>query len=107
MDWDVDHNKICASETGTPIVPRVHFPATTCLLYHNRGDGTFEDVSEAFRESPPRKGVLLVSPAFADYDGERFHRYFCFQRRTCSNIIFSTTTVTALSRSAPWNQAWD
>src|SRR5579863_5308898 len=45
MDWDVDHNKICGGDWHTYCPPGA-FPATTCLLYHNRGDGTFEDVSE-------------------------------------------------------------
>src|SRR6202050_5915834 len=45
MDWDSDHNKICGGDWHTYCPPGV-FPATTCVLYHNRGDGTFEDVSE-------------------------------------------------------------
>src|ERR1700731_2513746 len=45
MEGGADHNKICGGDWHTYCPPSV-FPATTCLLYRNRGDGTFENVSE-------------------------------------------------------------
>src|SRR5438094_430789 len=67
MEWDADHNKICGGDWHTYCPPSV-FPATTCLLYRNRGDGTFEDVS-ARAGFTAKKGRAL-GVAFADYDGD-------------------------------------
>src|SRR6202167_996804 len=69
MDWDADHNKICGGDWHTYCPPGA-FPATTCLLYHNRGDGTFEDVSE--RSGITAKKGRALGVAFADYDGDGF-----------------------------------
>jgi enediyne biosynthesis protein E4 len=73
MDWDADHNKICGGEWHTYCPPSA-FPATTCLLYHNRGDGTFEDVSE--RSGIAAKKGRALGVAFADYDGDGFTDIF-------------------------------
>jgi enediyne biosynthesis protein E4 len=73
MDWDPDHNKICGGEWHTYCPPGV-FPATTCVLYHNRGDGTFEDVSE--RAGITAKKGRALGVAFADYDGDGFTDVF-------------------------------
>jgi len=72
MDWDADHNKICGGDWHTYCPPNA-FPATTCLLYHNRGDGTFEDVTE--KSGLAAKGRAL-GVAFADYDGDGFTDIF-------------------------------
>jgi enediyne biosynthesis protein E4 len=69
MEWDADHNKICGGDWHTYCPPGV-FPATTCLLYRNRGDGTFEDVSEL--SGIAAKKVRALGVAFADYDGDGF-----------------------------------
>src|ERR1700745_576305 len=69
MEWDADHNKICGGDWHTYCPPSV-FPATTCLLYRNRGDGTFEDVSARAGFSAKKGRALGV--AFADYDGDGF-----------------------------------
>jgi tetratricopeptide (TPR) repeat protein len=45
-----------------------NFPAVSNLLYRNRGDGTFEDVSERSGVAALRGKALGV--AFADYDGD-------------------------------------
>jgi hypothetical protein len=50
------------------------FPATTCLLYHNRGDGTFEDVTQKSGLAAKKGRALGV--AFADYDGDGFTDIF-------------------------------
>jgi enediyne biosynthesis protein E4 len=73
MEWDADHNKICGGEWHTYCPPNV-FPATTCLLYRNRGDGTFEDVSE--RSGIAAKKGRALGVAFADYDGDGFTDIF-------------------------------
>ena len=73
MDWDADHNKICGGDWHTYCPPNA-FPATTCLLYHNRGDGTFEDVTE--RAGLAAKKGRALGVAFADYDGDGFTDIF-------------------------------
>jgi hypothetical protein len=73
MDWDADHNKICGGDWHTYCPPNA-FPATTCLLYHNRGDGTFEDVTE--RSGLAAKKGRALGVAFADYDGDGYTDIF-------------------------------
>jgi enediyne biosynthesis protein E4 len=73
MDWDSDHNKICGGDWHTYCPPGV-FPATTCVLYRNRGDGTFEDVSERSGIAAKKGRALGVS--FADYDADGFTDIF-------------------------------
>jgi hypothetical protein len=69
MEWDADHNKICGGAWKT-YCPPGEFPRTTNLLYHNRGDGTFEDVSE--RSGIAAKKGRALGVAFADYDEDGF-----------------------------------
>lgn len=73
MEWDSDHNKICGGDWHTYCPPGA-FPATTCLLYRNRGDGTFEDVSE--RSGIAAKKGRALGVAFADYDSDGFTDIF-------------------------------
>jgi hypothetical protein len=73
MEWDADHNKICGGDWHT-YCPPAEFPATTCLLYRNRGDGTFEDVSE--RSGIAAKKGRALGVAFADYDVDGFTDIF-------------------------------
>jgi hypothetical protein len=73
MGWDPDHNKICGGDWHTYCPPGV-FPATSCVLYRNRGDGTFEDVSEHSGIAAKKGRALGV--AFADYDGDGFTDIF-------------------------------
>jgi hypothetical protein len=73
MEWDADHNKICGGDWHTYCPPSA-FPATTCLLYRNRGDGTFEDVSQ--RSGIASKKGRALGVAFADYDGDGFTDVF-------------------------------
>jgi len=44
MEWDTGRSKTCGGAWRTYCPPN-EFPPTTNLLYRNRGDGTFEDVS--------------------------------------------------------------
>jgi hypothetical protein len=71
MDWSLAASKSCAKQTYCP--PGV-FPAITNILYRNRGDGTFEDVS-AKSGIAAKKGRSL-GVAFADYDGDGFTDIF-------------------------------
>jgi hypothetical protein len=73
MEWDADHNKICGGDWHT-YCPPAEFPATTNVLYRNRGDGTFEDVSE--RSGIAAKKGRALGVAFADYDGDGFTDIF-------------------------------
>jgi enediyne biosynthesis protein E4 len=69
MDWDTQHSKDCGGNFHT-YCPPGEFPRTTNLLYHNRGDGTFEDVSA--RSGIAGKKGHGLGVAFADYDGDGF-----------------------------------
>src|SRR5580693_4471408 len=67
LDWSVEKSKTCGSERPTYCPPGT-FPAITNILYHNRGDGTFEDVSVASGIAAKKGHGLGV--AFADYDDD-------------------------------------
>jgi len=67
MEWDTKHSKDCGGNFHT-YCPPGEFPRTTNILYHNRGDGTFEDVSE--RSGIAAKKGHGLGVAFADYDGD-------------------------------------
>src|SRR5580700_1279175 len=73
LDWSMEKSKTCGSERPT-YCPPGEFPATTNILYHNRGDGTFEDVSVA-SDIAAKKGHGL-GVAFADYDGDGYTDIF-------------------------------
>jgi len=69
MQWDLSHSKSCG------IAPKVYcspseFPAESSVLYRNRGDGTFEDVSLGSGIAAKKGKALGV--AFADYDDDGF-----------------------------------
>lgn len=69
MEWDTQHSKDCGGDFHT-YCPPGEFPRTTNILYHNRGDGTFEDVS--VRSGIAAKKGRALGVAFADYDGDGF-----------------------------------
>jgi enediyne biosynthesis protein E4 len=73
LDWSVEKSKTCGSEKPT-YCPPGEFPPVSNILYHNRGDGTFEDVSVASGIAAKRGHGLGV--AFADYDGDGFTDIF-------------------------------
>ncbi len=73
MDWDTQHSKDCGGNFHT-YCPPGEFPRTTNILYHNRGDGTFEDVSQ--RSGIAAKKGHGLGVAFADYDGDGFTDIF-------------------------------
>ncbi|PYY07273.1 MAG: RNA-binding protein [Acidobacteria bacterium] len=69
MEWDTKHSKSCGGEWHTYCPPE-EFPATTNILYRNRGDGTFEDVSQ--RSGIASKKGRALGVAFADCDDDGF-----------------------------------
>lgn len=71
LDWNFAHNKVCARQT---YCAPGEFPATTDVLYHNRGDGTFEDVSVRSGIAAHKGRSLGV--AFNDYDADGFTDIF-------------------------------
>jgi hypothetical protein len=73
MEWDTQHSKTCGGAWRT-YCPPAEFPATTNFLYRNRGDGTFEDVSEKSGITAKKGRALGVS--FADYDRDGFTDIF-------------------------------
>jgi hypothetical protein len=73
MNWDPQHSKVCGGAWHT-YCPPAEFPATTNLLYRNRGDGTFEDISHKSGITAKKGRALGV--AFADYDGDGFTDIF-------------------------------
>src|SRR6202167_5975877 len=73
MIWDTQHSKICGGEWQT-YCPPAEFPSTTNILYRNRGDGTFEDVSHPSGIASIKGRSLGV--AFADYDDDGFTDIF-------------------------------
>ena len=73
MEWDAKHSKDCGGNYHTYCPPEA-FPATTNILYHNNGDGTFTDVSQ--RSGIAAKKGRALGVAFADYDGDGFTDIF-------------------------------
>jgi hypothetical protein len=73
MEWDTKHSKDCGGNYHTYCSPEA-FPATTNILYHNNGDGTFTDVSQ--RSGIAAKKGRGLGVAFADYDGDGFTDIF-------------------------------
>ncbi|HTU46750.1 MAG TPA: CRTAC1 family protein [Bryobacteraceae bacterium] len=73
MEWDTRHSKTCGGAWRT-YCPPAEFPPTTNLLYRNRGDGTFEDISDKSGITAKKGRALGV--AFADYDGDGFTDIF-------------------------------
>jgi enediyne biosynthesis protein E4 len=73
MIWDTQTSKVCGQEWQT-YCPPGEFPQTTNILYRNRGDGTFEDVSQHSGIGKIKGRSLGVS--FADYDADGFTDVF-------------------------------
>ncbi|MGA7027679.1 MAG: CRTAC1 family protein, partial [Candidatus Acidiferrales bacterium] len=73
LDWSVEESKTCGAERPTYCPPGDFAPITN-ILYRNRGDGTFEDVS-AHSGIAAKKGHGL-GVAFADYDGDGYTDVF-------------------------------
>lgn len=68
--WSINSNRFCgdASRHFRVYCHPMYFEGLTNTLYRNRGDGTFEDVSE--KSGFSRHEGRGMSLAFADYDGD-------------------------------------
>ena len=73
LDWSIEKSKTCGEKQPT-YCPPGDFPPIANILYHNRGDGTFEDVSLSSGIASKKGHGLGV--AFADYDGDGFTDVF-------------------------------
>src|ERR1700733_12871675 len=73
LDWDMKRRKPCGVVVEHSCPPG-EFPPVSNILYHNRGDGTFEDVSVKSGIAGKKGNSLGV--AFADYDGDGFTDIF-------------------------------
>jgi hypothetical protein len=74
LDWSFANSKTCGTEQQPSYCPPGEFPPISNILYHNRGDGTFEDVSVASGIAAKKGHGLGV--AFADYDGDGYTDIF-------------------------------
>ena len=104
MDWDTQHSKDCGGNFHT-YCPPGEFPRSTNILYHNRGDGTFEDVSQ--RSGIAAKKGHGLGVAFADYDSDGFTDIFVandgMQQYLFHNNGNGTFTEVALQAGAALN----
>jgi hypothetical protein len=73
LDWTIETSKTCGAERPT-YCPPGEFPSISNILYRNRGDGTFEDVSVPSGIAAKKGHGLAV--AFADYDGDGYADVF-------------------------------
>jgi hypothetical protein len=73
LDWTIETSKTCGAERPT-YCPPGEFPSISNILYRNRGDGTFEDVSVPSGIAAKKGHGLGV--AFADYDGDGYADVF-------------------------------
>src|SRR5713226_2911511 len=71
LDWDFDRGAMICGDTRPGYRAYCHpnnFEGVTNLLFHQRPDGTFEDVSAASKIADPAGKALGV--AIADFDGD-------------------------------------
>jgi enediyne biosynthesis protein E4 len=88
LDWSFANSKVCGAPGKRISCSPTLYKGTPDILYHNNGDGTFTDVSEAMGISPHiGKGMGV---AIADYDGDGWmdifvandnYRNFLFRNR--------------------------
>jgi enediyne biosynthesis protein E4 len=74
LDWNIEKSKACGRPGEPMYCPPGEFGSIANILYHNRGDGTFEDVSAVSGIAAKEGHGLGV--AFADYDGDGFTDIF-------------------------------
>jgi len=88
LDWSFANSKVCGAPGKRISCSPTVFKGTPDILYHNNGDGTFTDVSDAMGISPHiGKGMGV---AIADYNGDGWmdifvandnYRNFLFRNR--------------------------
>jgi hypothetical protein len=74
--WSIDNNRFCGDPSRNLRVycHPMYFEGLTNTLYRNRGDGTFEDVTE--KSGIGKYEGRGMGVAFADYDGDGFMDVF-------------------------------
>jgi hypothetical protein len=97
LDWTPEKSKVCGQTVPT-YCPPSEFGGTTNVLYHNRGDGTFEDVSVASGIASKKGHGLGV--AFADYDGDGYTDIFVANDVT-DQFLFHNNRNGSFSEVAP------
>ncbi|MDT7603146.1 MAG: enediyne biosynthesis protein [Acidobacteriota bacterium] len=71
MDWDFERGSLlCGDPRERAYCHPDNFKGVTNILFHQKADGTFEDVSARARVADPRGKGLGV--AFADFDNDGF-----------------------------------
>jgi enediyne biosynthesis protein E4 len=106
LDWSLEKSKICGRAEAPMYCPPGEFGSVANVLYHNRGDGTFEDVSIPSGIAAKKGHGLGV--AFADYDGDGFTDIFV-ANDAIDQFLFhnngeGTFTECALSSGAALNE---
>ena len=72
LDWDFEHGALICGDTRPDYRAYCHpdnFRGTTNLLFHQRADGTFEDVSATSKIADPQGKALGVAITDIDNDG--------------------------------------
>jgi len=74
--WSIDNERFCgdASRHLRVYCHPMYYEGLSNTLYRNRGDGTFEDISE--KSGISKYQGRGMSAAFADYDGDGFQDIF-------------------------------
>jgi hypothetical protein len=102
LDWSIEKSKTCGNEQAPMYCPPGEFPTVANILYRNRGDGTFEDVSVPSGIAAKKGHGLGV--AFADYDGDGYTDIFVANDVTNQFLFHNngngTFTETALDAGA-------
>ena len=87
VQWSPESERACLDPSGKLRIychPR-YYSGLSNMLFHNRGDGTFEDVSQ--KSGIARHIGKGMSLAFADYDGDGFTDVFV-ANDTQPNFLF-------------------
>jgi enediyne biosynthesis protein E4 len=96
LDWTPEKSKTCGVKEPTYCPPGEFGPVTN-ILYHNRGDGNFEDVSVASGIASVKGHGLGV--AFADYDGDGYTDIFVANDVTNQFLFYNNGNGTFTERA--------
>lgn len=102
LEWSFDLDRFCGQRKpgGRSYCHPDNFSGITNILYRNKGDGTFEDVSEKAGIANPNGKTLGV--AFADFDSDGAIDIYvandsvqCFLYRNNGNGAFTDVSLTS------------
>jgi len=101
--WSPEHDVFCSLDgTHKSYCTPEAYRGDTCWLFHNRGDGTFEDVTASsgiFDSSSKSLGVAML-----DYDQDGWQ--ICWWPTTHSPTSFTRICEMEDSRTLAWRQGW-